>query len=262
MNTIISNRFKFLGIAVLIVVFSSVILVAYPSGFTGRTLKTSTAGCGSCHTFNTNVTGQITGPDTVNIGQTVLFSITVTDPARNKAGVDIAAVTGLLAPGPSSADIKLVSGELTHLHAITMTNHTVTKQFNYTATASPGVDTIFATVTSGTPAWNWAPSKRIVIKNITSVTNTGTVSDYKLNQNYPNPFNPSTNIAFEVPKTTELKIKVFDIIGNEVATVIDSKLERGSYNIKWDGSNYSSGVYFYKLITPDFETTKKMILTK
>lgn len=262
MSTIFTSKFIFLGIVVLIAVFSSIVLVAYPSGFTGRTLKTSTAGCGSCHTYNTSVTGQITGPDTVTVGQTVQFSITVTDPAKSKAGLNIAAKTGILGPGPSSADIKLVGDELTQSHSLTMTNHTITKSFNYTAPAAPGVDTVFATVTSGTSAWNWAPGKKIVVKNITGVQNAGTVLEYKLNQNYPNPFNPSTTISFELPKNTEVKLKVFDIIGNEIAAIIDSKLERGSYNIQWNGSDYASGIYFYKLITSDFEVTKKMILTK
>ncbi|RPI15240.1 MAG: T9SS C-terminal target domain-containing protein [Ignavibacteriae bacterium] len=162
-----------------------------------------------------------------------------------------------------SLKIKLLGNELTHLHAITMTNHTVTKSFNYTATASPGIDTIFAAVTTGTSAWNWAPSKRIVIRDITGIPQgMSVVTKYKLAQNYPNPFNPSINISFELPKNTELKLKIFDIIGNGISTVIDSRLEKGTYNIKWDGSNYASGVYFYKLIIADFEMTKKMILTK
>jgi hypothetical protein len=262
MSKFLTKSNVIVGIIVFLFAFSSFILTSYPSGYTGRTLKTSTAGCGSCHTFSTNVTGQITGADTVLIGSTTQYNITVSDPNRNKAGVDIAARLGTLNASPSPSDLKMVGDEITHSHAISMTNHTVTKPFNYVAPSSPGIDTIFATISSGTPAWNWAPGKRVVVKTLTGVQNNNTSSKFSLEQNYPNPFNPSTNIAFEVAKAGNVKLVVFDILGNEIVTIIDTKLEAGKYNIAWNASIYSSGVYFYKLVTDNFKITKKMILSK
>lgn len=83
-----------------------------------------------------------------------------------------------------------------------------------------------------------------------------------LSQNYPNPFNPATKIRFEVPKSAFIKIVVYDISGKEVETLVNEDLRAGVYETDFIGSNRSSGVYFYKLITKDFIETKKMILVK
>jgi hypothetical protein len=85
---------------------------------------------------------------------------------------------------------------------------------------------------------------------------------FSLSQNYPNPFNPSTNIQFQVAKLGDVKLVVSDALGKEVATLINEQLKPGTYEIKWDGTNYPSGVYFYKLITADYSETKKMALIK
>ena len=93
---------------------------------------------------------------------------------------------------------------------------------------------------------------------ITSITN-----QYQLEQNYPNPFNPVTRIKYQIIKNNETaKIVVFDIIGRELATIINEKHLTGTYEIAFDAKNLSSGIYFYKLITGDFTETKKMILIK
>jgi hypothetical protein len=83
-----------------------------------------------------------------------------------------------------------------------------------------------------------------------------------LSQNYPNPFNPSTNFTFSVPKSGEVSLKFYDMLGNEVATYVDGYLNAGSYSVEFDGSSLSSGVYFYKLQAGDFSATKKMVLSK
>ena len=87
-------------------------------------------------------------------------------------------------------------------------------------------------------------------------------NDYELSQNYPNPFNPKTTIRFNIPKSSHIKLIIYDILGKQVAAVINKKLNVGSYKEKWDGSNYSSGVYFYKLVADDFIDVKKMVLIK
>ncbi len=89
-----------------------------------------------------------------------------------------------------------------------------------------------------------------------------TTFNYTLEQNYPNPFNPVTNIKFSIPKNGQTAMKIYDILGNEVMTYFNQFLEAGNYNIHFDASNLSSGIYYYKLISKDFSQTKKMMLIK
>lgn len=85
---------------------------------------------------------------------------------------------------------------------------------------------------------------------------------FKLYQNYPNPFNPNTIISFDVPKTDFITIKVYDVLGRELQTLVSEKLKPGTYEVQWNGTNYPSGVYFYKLETENFSETRKLILLK
>ncbi|OGU36189.1 MAG: hypothetical protein A2068_08265 [Ignavibacteria bacterium GWB2_35_6b] len=94
-------------------------------------------------------------------------------------------------------------------------------------------------------------------------------SEFKLEQNYPNPFNPSTNISFTIPNvvdaynaSTTIVIKIFDVIGNEIATLVNEQKSPGIYKINFDAENLSSGVYYYQLIAGSFIQTKKMILLR
>lgn len=83
-----------------------------------------------------------------------------------------------------------------------------------------------------------------------------------LDQNYPNPFNPSTSIRYSVPQTSLIQIKVYDVLGNEIETLIDEEKPAGSYEIHWDATNLPSGIYFYKLQAGTYVETKKMVLLK
>ncbi len=85
---------------------------------------------------------------------------------------------------------------------------------------------------------------------------------YSLSQNYPNPFNPATKIKYEIPKDGFVTIAVYDVLGQEVTRLVNAQRKAGSYEENWDASNYTSGVYFYKIQSGDFTQTKKMILIK
>jgi hypothetical protein len=85
---------------------------------------------------------------------------------------------------------------------------------------------------------------------------------FSLSQNYPNPFNPSTNIKYQLANTKYVTLKIFDILGKEIATLVNEKQSPGTYEVSWEGSAYPSGVYFYKLISGDFTETKKMLMIK
>ena len=81
-------------------------------------------------------------------------------------------------------------------------------------------------------------------------------------QNYPNPFNPSTKISFDIPASSDVKITVYDFLGREIETIVQQHFSAGSYDVNWNASDYSSGVYFYKLTAGDYTESKKMILLK
>lgn len=85
---------------------------------------------------------------------------------------------------------------------------------------------------------------------------------YSLAQNYPNPFNPQTMINFSVASTDFVSLKIYDIIGREVATLVHSVLTPGKYSAQWDATSFSSGLYIYKLTTSQFSDTKRMMLVK
>ncbi len=86
--------------------------------------------------------------------------------------------------------------------------------------------------------------------------------DYLLFQNYPNPFNPSTNIKYELPVYGFVTLKIFDLLGNEVAALVDENKEAGKYQIEFNALNLSNGVYFYELRAGNFRDVKKLILLK
>ena len=85
---------------------------------------------------------------------------------------------------------------------------------------------------------------------------------YKLDQNYPNPFNPSTTINYSIPKESIVTLKIFNILGQEVKTLVNGEKSPGSYSIRFDASNLSSGIYFYSLRAGDYNQVKKMMLLK
>lgn len=88
------------------------------------------------------------------------------------------------------------------------------------------------------------------------------LSSYKLEQNYPNPFNPVTEITYLIPVESHVRLKVYNVLGNEVATLVDEEKPAGEYSVKFNASNLSSGVYIYRLQTDYSIITKKMTLIK
>ncbi len=116
---------------------------------------------------------------------------------------------------------------------------------------------IILAATHGRGCWTFNLAGAIGIR-----PNSGVVTGYELKQNYPNPFNPSTKISFSLPEAAVVKIVVYDILGNEVAQLVNSRLEPGNHEVTWDASKFSSGLYFYKLETGKFTSTKKMLLVK
>ena len=114
---------------------------------------------------------------------------------------------------------------------------------------------IFAALSDGTV---------VGFSTVTSAEENSTIVpvEYGLEQNYPNPFNPTTNINFSIPEQQLVQLKVYNVIGQEVATLVNDVMNQGNYSIAFDAASLSSGVYFYKLETGNFTEVKKMTLAK
>ena len=91
---------------------------------------------------------------------------------------------------------------------------------------------------------------------------TSTPNEYSLSQNYPNPFNPATVISYQIPQTGNVKLSVFNALGQEMIVLVNQTQSAGNHRIEWDASSYPSGVYFYRLDAGAFRSDKKMILIK
>lgn len=119
------------------------------------------------------------------------------------------------------------------------------------------------------PDWKWVIFLCITNPTVNSISEiTPTLQEFELSQNYPNPFNPSTKINYQIGKESLVQLKVYEVLGREVARLVDGYKTSGSYEVDFNASQLSSGIYFYKLqVYPasgagDFVSTKKMILLR
>ncbi len=271
---------KTLLAALAIAVFSLFIyegIIASSSGMTGRTLKPgSSSGC-TCHSAspNSSVLVNIIGPSTMGAGDTATFMLKIKGGPLSRGGCDIASSSGSLILSSSEAFLKRVlesgSYELTHTSPKAPSPDTVTFTFKFIAPSTPGSATIYANGnsvnndgTSSGDSWNYASSKTISV-TATGIRETGvTTASYKLSQNFPNPFNPSTKISFGLAKSGNVSLKVYDVTGREVASLLNEYKNAGVYEMDFNANDYgmTSGMYFYKITSGDFSEVRKMILTK
>jgi hypothetical protein len=91
---------------------------------------------------------------------------------------------------------------------------------------------------------------------------TGDIKTYSLSNNYPNPFNPTTKISYQIPELSFTTLKVYDVLGSEIATLVNEEKSVGSYEVEFYGTGIVSGTYFYRLQAGSFVETKKMVLMK
>jgi hypothetical protein len=98
---------------------------------------------------------------------------------------------------------------------------------------------------------------------ITSVADQGEIpKEYALQQNYPNPFNPSTTIRLELPHSSQVSLKVYNTLGQEVTTLVDEEKAAGVYDVRFDARNLASGMYVYRLKAGDFVAAKRLLLLR
>jgi N-acetylneuraminic acid mutarotase len=130
--------------------------------------------------------------------------------------------------------------------------------------AAPVADTIF--VIGGGPVQGFGVSdvnSGFVVSPTTTVHNDNEApADFALYQNHPNPFNPSTTIRFTMPTAGPASLKIFDVLGNEIATLVNGKIEAGAHEIRWQANHVPAGIYFYRLQTHKQALTRKLIITK
>ena len=112
------------------------------------------------------------------------------------------------------------------------------------------------------PSTNCYVSENIKLVNIESETINELPDRYSLAQNYPNPFNPSTTISFSLPTKEFVTLKIYDVLGKEIATLVNEELPGGKYSKHWNAEGLSSGIYFYNLTAGNNSNVKKMLLIK
>lgn len=149
-----------------------------------------------------------------------------------------------------------------------LTNDTHLSQYVFTAASDSVVHIVWQDNRDGNEEVYY---KRKLIGSSVGIEDddTNPPSEYELKQNYPNPFNPTTKIKFTIPSRTEyysvpqiVTLKVYDVLGNEVATLVNEEKAAGSYEVEFNAARLSSGIYFYKLQAENFVETKKMLLVK
>lgn len=282
-------------ISILAIGFISILyinLTAFPDGISGTTKRPGSGqgdpGC-ICHAEQQPIPSvgvKFEGPTSVRATDTTTFKLKISGGPDSAAGCDIAVYYGKLLL--TSADTSLqyreetyfygqpnqvIKNELTHRYPKLPSNDTITFTFKYIAPNTPNlVDTLYANGNSvihdGDPhddEWNFAQNRPIIITT-TGINNSNTVvKNFTLEQNFPNPFNPTTRIDFTLDKAALVTLKVFDISGKEVSSLINNKnYSVGSYTVNFDAAkfNLNSGVYFYKLEANGFGEVKKMMLVK
>ncbi|MEJ5262704.1 MAG: choice-of-anchor V domain-containing protein [Ignavibacterium sp.] len=270
----------------LLFIFLSIVVYAfkvqYPTGIVGLTEKDGALGC-ICHNFEKtdSVFAWIEGPDSVVIGNTVEYKLYLTGGPAVEGGFNLAALFGKVFSIDSLTQrMEYVQGDtqLTHTQPLNFTGDTIFWRFVYTAPDSVLTDTIYSVVNSvngdGNPSdadqWNFGRKFSITVYDspISVKDNLSEVKDFRLYQNYPNPFNPSTRIKFAIPsiETGQLAVKlvVYDLLGNEVSTLVNDYRSAGIYEITFDAKefNLTSGVYLIRFSAGKINETKKIVLMK
>lgn len=271
-----SNSFIKSKIFVLFVIAGiSIVFYAFSNGVTGKTKKNGD-GC-NCHgSASGSVITSITGPDQLTPGQTAEYTVTITGGPLSAAGTNIAVSSGTLSPAGN--DLKLSDGELTHVSPKNSAGGSVVFKFNYTAPNTTGGQTLFANGNSvnkngnsSGDAWSYAQNKTVTVVSATGVDEELSPNSFVLKQNYPNPFNPATNITYSVPSEGFVSLKVYDVLGREVATLVNEVKNAGVYSANFNAASVSeklsSGTYIYELkfkdasgSKKDYSSVKKMIL--
>ncbi|MBK9331246.1 MAG: T9SS type A sorting domain-containing protein [Ignavibacteria bacterium] len=191
---------------------------------------------------NTNVTWNSNNPQTVtwDVANTNAAPVSVSN-----VNIKLSTDGGLTFPTTLAANTSNDGSESITLPSINIANARIKVE---------AVGNIFYDISNV----NFAISNQVSVSN----NNTGIPTEYLLSQNFPNPFNPSTKINFDIPENGNVTLKLMDISGKEIATLVRDNFTAGSYSFSFDGRGLSSGVYFYRLTAGNYSMTKRMLLVK
>ena len=279
---------------ILVLAFISFIAYAnidYLHGIVGMTLRDGGIGC-ICHNIESNdsVFVWIEGPDSVKRNSTQQYKLFMSGGPAIAGGFNLASYFGEL----DSVDTltHVMFGELTHTQPNPFINDTVSWNFLYTAPDSILTDTIYSvgnsvnwdSIPSNFDQWNFGQNFAVQVTDypVNLSNENKSPKDFVLYQNYPNPFNPSTRISFQISDFGFVSLKVYDILGNEIAVLVNGNLAAGKYEVEFninsvENRDLTSGIYFYQLtqegpesnptesdagLEQGFAETKKMILLK
>lgn len=177
-----------------------------------------------------------------------------------QAGILTATPIGNLQVQIALTTTSRVAGELVNGSGtvVAVIDQTTSNPFTLTA---PSVGSYVVNAGYDSPNRRW-DSVRVNITLTGAEEPRSRPSDYSLSQNYPNPFNPSTSFELRVPSFGLVSLKVFDVRGKEVATLVNGSMTAGEHRIVFDATGFASGIYFYRLETRGFSQTRKMVVTK
>jgi hypothetical protein len=222
----------------------------------------------------------ITGPDTLQVGQSGVYAIHLTGGPEIKGGYNVAVRFGSLMVVDTFS--QKIDVELTHNAPKQFPpNDTLSWQFKYFAPSAVGTDTIYSVAQSvngdeiptDADRWNFGNNFAVTVVPPVKVDDKSAHASvgFELMQNYPNPFNPSTKIRYAIPllggaRGGFVSLKVYDLLGNEVATLVNEYKSAGSYEVEFKSTEGSpklaSGIYYYRLEVGDYGETKKMVLVR
>lgn len=234
-----------------------------------------------CHGFDPSdsVRVWITGPDSLRPSEQALYFINIARQPNIGAGFNVAAYRGSLGIADSEWTQLLTESpgvdslELTHtLPRPGNGRDTISWAFFYKAPPTVGMtDTLYAVANSVNldtlpdppgDAWNYSPNFLVRVVPSTSVKEPEAPHAFRLFQNYPNPFNPTTTIRYSLAATSRVALRVYDVVGKEIATLVNDVKPAGTHSVQFQASNFPSGIYFYELNVDNIVLAKKMLLIR
>ena len=162
-----------------------------------------------------------------------------------------------------ATDLSGVLDPITKDGTLIVFKYVVNRQLSYGDTSQVAISDIYAS-NSQLSKVNVIPQNgKVIISNITSVGQENNIpKEYSLSQNYPNPFNPSTLIEYSLKNNGKVTINIYNVLGEQVTSLVNGYQAAGNYKIVWNASRFSSGIYFYRINSGDFNQIKKMVLIK
>ncbi|MCW8816999.1 MAG: T9SS type A sorting domain-containing protein [Ignavibacteriaceae bacterium] len=277
-------KFNFF-LAFLFLAFVSAVIIANIDGIDliGCT-ELNGRGC-VCHTLDRDfsVSVWVEGPETLYVGQTGYFQCFMSGGPAEAGGYNVAGRFGEMVLLDSfSYQNQYALNELTQAFSLPFPSpqDTIYWDFGYTASDSSaewdtiyscGLSIVWDSIPDPNDRWNFGPKFPIRILHVSNTQESPVTPDnFNLYQNFPNPFNPTTKIQFTIPSITlrhaqsdvPVTLKVYDVLGNEVTTLVDEEKVSGSYQVDFNGTGLTSGIYFYRIEAGNYSETKKMVLLR